>query len=288
MNKKAFTAIAYLAVLILLSSCSPTVQLCQSNWQDKPVVVNGKTTQWSIPLQYFDNDTRLNYVISNDDTNLYYWIRITDDKEQLRVMRAGMQVWIDTTGKSKQQVGIQFPFSPMSMQGEGGGQRNHSSSPDSTLKDMKKWTGKLDQMRVTGFKYPIVTGITPIPNVYGIKVCILRDSTGVTIYQACIPFKTFYKPVLTAADNNKAMGVTLIINPMPTSGHSGGGGHGSDANGGASGFGNGMHMGGGGGMGAGGGGMHGGGGRSRSSEDNEDPNNLQSGTLKMQLKLVAK
>jgi len=285
MSKRGFTGIACLFLLIL-SGCSSSVQLCQSNWQDKPVTVNGKTTPWSVPLQYFDNDTKLNYVISNDDTNLYYWIRITDEKEQLRIMRAGMQFWIDTTGKNQQQVGIQFPFSQLAgMQGQD--KKNHPSSSDSAFKDIKRWTGKLDQMRLSGFKYPIVTGITPIPNAYGIKACIIRDSTGVSVYQACIPFKTFYKPMLTSADNNKAMGITVIINPMPSSGHSSGG-HGGDHGTGASGFGNGMNMGMGGmGGGAMGGGMRGGG-RSREQSSDEDENTLKSATLKLQLMLMAK
>jgi hypothetical protein len=291
---KAIFILGVWVVLIILSGCSSQAPLCQSRWQDKPVKVDGKLTEWPVPLDFIDNGTKLNYVISNDDSNLYYWIRITDDKEQIRIMRAGMHFWIDTTGKNQQQVGIQFPFAQYTgatdKQGKG-----HNASADSALlkADSKKWTGKLDQMRLTGFKYPIA-GMVPIPNTYGIKIAIARDSSGVTLYEACIPFKTFYKPCLTAADNNRQIGITMIINPMPGAGEhsaehhahaeggSGGGGFGGPggmANMGGGGFGGGM----------GGGGMHGGGRRGGSqSSDDDEQSYLKSAVLKMALRLTVK
>lgn len=187
-------------LILIIQGCSSSAPLCQSRWQDKAVRIDGKLTEWQVPLDFVDKDTKLNYVISNDDSNLYYWIRITDDKEQVRILRAGMQFWIDTTGKNRQQVGIQFPFSAL-------------SAADSTFKGSKKWTGKLDQMRLIGFHQPIA-GIIPTQNSYGIKACI-ADSGGVTIYEACIPFRTFYKVHLSPADDNKQFGITMIINPMP-------------------------------------------------------------------------
>ncbi len=287
MNKTLYAVGLYLFLIILIS-CSSPAPLLQSNWQDKPVKVDGKATEWTIPLQYYDNDTKLNYVISNDDSNLYYCFRITDDKEQMRVMRVGMQFWIDTTGKNQQQVGIQFPFPQLSAMAESNenqsGYHHHTRTDSSTAHG---WTGKPNEMRLTGFLYPI-SGVTPMPNIYGIKVSIARDSTGVTIYEASIPFKTFYKSVLTSADNNKALGITIILNPMQSE-HSNGGSH----HGGGSGMGGpgGMGIRGMGGGGIGGGGYMGGGGHHSRDEDEgsgENDNVTSTATLKLKLRLTVK
>ena len=90
-------------------------------------------------------------------------------------------------------------------------------------------------------------------NEYGINVSINWDVNNIMIYEAIIPFKTFYKPTLTAIDSLKNFDFSMTIHGFPPpekkddGGNSGGGG----------GMGGGGMPGGGGGM--GGGGMNGGG-----------------------------
>ncbi len=270
-------------VAALFTACSSSAPIMQCNYQSSPVTVDGKAKEWSIPLQYYDDKTKLNFTITNDDTCLYYCFRITDDKEEMRVLRAGMQIWIDTTGKNQKQVGIEFPFQELKEGADNGGKKGNSR-PD-TIGHQKRLTFATPQkqIRVTGFKYPIA-GIVQLPNPYGIKASIARDSAGITIYEASIPFRTFYKKALTASDNTRTFGISIILNPMGGSGSEGGhkGGHGGDA-GGMGGGGNmggnmGMHAAGLGGVGApggmGGGGGHRGGGRDYGSDDPDDNTNV--------------
>ena len=222
---KAISVIFSLVILSIVG-CSPAAQLCMSTWPDKPVVVDGDATEWGIPLRLYDSYTKLNFAISNDDSTLYYCIRITNEGEEARGYGAGMQVWIDTTGKNQQQVGVQFPFPQIvgNSNKMSGGRGNTDTSNTGKIGG----TGKLDEMRLVGFKYPI-GGITPAVNAYGINVKLLRDNNNVTIYEAAIPLRTFYKPQLTSADNGKTFGMTIIINGRPSSGgHSGHRGHGGD------------------------------------------------------------
>jgi hypothetical protein len=273
-NRAIFLSGIYF-ITLLISGCSSTAPLCLSDWQDKPVVVDGKATEWTIPLRLYDNATKLNYFITNNDTTLYYCIRITDDKEEMRAMLAGMQIWIDTTGKTQHQVGIQFPLTQVIATIPDG--KKQPSFSDST----QGGSGKLDDMRLVGFKYPI-GGVIPTLNTYGIKVKIARDSTGVTIYEGCIPFRTFYRNALSAVDNGKTIGMTIVINPMSASAHKERKSHGGDGNGYSGPGGMSMGMGG---MGGGGGRR---GGRSQQNDEGEDESNTGLITLKMQLQLSAK
>ena len=105
-------------------------------------------------------------------------------------------------------------------------------------------------MQLVGFKKSIPDYLAP-ENEYGINVSINWDVNNIMIYEAVIPFKTFYKPALTAIDSLKNFDFSMTIHGFPApekkddGGNSGGGG----------GMGGGMP--GGGGMGAGG--MNGGG-----------------------------
>src|SRR5438876_522138 len=97
-----------LFLLALLSSCSKTIY--DNVWQSKPVTVDGNSKEWEIPLRFYDSKSKLQYIVTNDSSNMYVCIRVTDERLQAKIMNAGMSVWIDTTGKNKQQVGITFPL----------------------------------------------------------------------------------------------------------------------------------------------------------------------------------
>jgi hypothetical protein len=259
-----------LFIILLFAACAPQPVIFENNWQNHPVKVDGKATEWEIPLQYYDNDTKLNYTITNDDSNLYYCIRITDDKQEMRVMKAGMQVRIDTSGKKADGAIVEYPFSATGAKREGGKSRYSEGNKDSSAMSSahSHFKESSSTMHLTGF-LPPVGGITPVPNVYGIQVCIARDSSGVMLYEAKIPFKTFYKPNLTNADKNKVFGITFVLNAM--SGNGGGG-----------------HHGGGGGMGGGGMGGRGGGGGHRGGGGSEDDGSLSSEALSFKIKLATK
>lgn len=260
------------SIAVVFTACSSSAPIMQCNYQSAPVTVDGRAREWSIPLQYYDEKTKLNFTITNDDTCLYYCFRITDDREEMRVLRAGMQIWIDTTGKNQRQVGIEFPFQELKEGAENNGKKGNG--PPDTIGHQKRLTFATPQkeMRVTGFKYPIA-GIVPLPNPYGIKTSIARDSAGITIYEASIPFRTFYKKTLTASDNTRTFGISIILNPMGGAGEGHKNGHGGDAGGmagaGTMGGNMGMHAAGMGGVGSPG--MGGGGGRKGRDYSSDDP-----------------
>ncbi len=95
-------------ILIILASCAKPFY--NSQWQATPVVADGNAKEWSVPLGFYDGETKLQYTFSNDTKNLYLCMKAVDEKTQLKIIRAGLQVWVDTTGKNKHQTGILFPM----------------------------------------------------------------------------------------------------------------------------------------------------------------------------------
>src|SRR5262245_2166580 len=98
--------------LVIASGCTKT--LYPSRWQPAPVIADGNASEWSLPLQYYDNDTKLNYAFSNDTKNLYLCIRVGDDKEQMTMLRSGFTIWLDTEGKKNKTTVFTYPL-PRSM-----------------------------------------------------------------------------------------------------------------------------------------------------------------------------
>ena len=260
MKFKSFAGIIPILLFIAsLTSCAPK-EIYESAWRPTPIKADGIAAEWEIPLRYYDNETRLNYAIANDKENLYICIRVTDELNQMKIIRAGLQLWMDTTGKKQQQVGVLFPvpnkeLMPVNSRGK------HGANPSGAEQTVKSDRGSLHKklrigatdMQLWGFKSPI-GGITPISNTFGIKAALNWDSSGVMIYELVVPFKTFYHNISSKNDSSKLIGFTAIINGLtaPKRDNSDAGNEGM---GGRS-----MRMGGGG-MGGMGGGMPGGGGR---------------------------
>ncbi|MFL5810442.1 MAG: hypothetical protein ACJ749_13035 [Flavisolibacter sp.] len=71
--------------------------------------LDGKINEW--PAQKFEADaaTQLKYAVDNDKQNLYLVLSISNSREQMRIMREGMVLYIDTKGKKKESHGIEFP-----------------------------------------------------------------------------------------------------------------------------------------------------------------------------------
>lgn len=249
---------AAIILILCLAACSPQI-VYQSNWQSTPVVADGVANEWKIPLRFYDPQTKLNYTISNDNDNLYVCIRATDVQSQVKIMRTGIQIWIDTTGRNKKQVGILFPLPGSSANDDYKNKKHNSQGKSSDDEGQpsasmhKAFLAQATEMQLTGFKAPM-GGMTPLVNNDGIRLGMNWDTSDILIFEAIIPFKTFCT-VNSAIAKTISLGIFLNAaeGESGAGNHGGGGGHGSE---GSEGMGGGGMYGGG-----GGGGMHGGGGR---------------------------
>jgi len=197
----------------LLCSCSH--ETFSGAWQATSVKVDARINDWEIPLRFYDDNTKLNYSVTNDANNLYLCMRATDPQTQMKITQAGMQIWIDTTGKKKHHVGISFPL-PTGMKMKYG-EQSGTDSPNSDLtekQDRSKMKNDFlaanKEMQVTGFKTPIA-GFIPLHSDNGINISMNWDSTNTLIYEARIPFSTFYKKTLSSSDSIKTFSIGIFV-----------------------------------------------------------------------------
>src|SRR6201996_1989295 len=122
------------------------------------ITIDGDLKEWGDSLRYYNQEKQLNYALANDQENLYMAIRINDRSEQIRVLRAGLTLSIDTRGKKKETFTMTFPVGDQSAQGMADNAMDLQSSNNNDVKqedredEMKAKLTKLREIKVTGFK----------------------------------------------------------------------------------------------------------------------------------------
>src|SRR3989344_7446144 len=95
------------AILVTAASCTPKVAETIA-LQKTEVVVDGKANEYGT-FRYYNSEAKMFYALSNDTENLYLCLKVNDETMQQQIMMAGMEVWIDTTKKAKEKIGILYP-----------------------------------------------------------------------------------------------------------------------------------------------------------------------------------
>jgi hypothetical protein len=268
----------------LLISCTNKIYN-SSSLQNRKVTIDGKISEWSNPLRFYDQETGMNYNISNDNYNLYFVCSLSNEFLQTKILRSGLEFRIDTLGKKSFAVGIKYPTGKISVTGlkpDSNPQTNEDSDlrPDRSSLRLKL-RAEATEIQLVGFKPQLGKIITLSPlNNTGISAAIDFDAGGIMNYEAVIPFSTFYKNELTPSDSGTVFNFQIKINPLPNSNNSSynsGGMRGGGMRGG--GMGGGGMRGGMGGGGMRGGGMRGGGINAGRAGDNIENGNQRNASM---------
>jgi uncharacterized membrane protein YgcG len=183
--------------LTIVSLCNAQNKTAQNTLQPPPanITIDGDVKEWGDSLRYYNTEKQLNYALANDQDNLYVAIRINDRSEQIRVLRAGLTLSIDTRGKKKESFSITFPVGDLGPGDLPQQPDDLTGKSDVTQEDrdelMRARLTKLREIRVAGFKDIEGETIT-ISNTYGIKTAIDYDKDGYLVYEAAIPLKFFH------------------------------------------------------------------------------------------------
>ncbi|TAE45332.1 MAG: hypothetical protein EAZ89_21325, partial [Bacteroidetes bacterium] len=204
-----------------------TLLLCGSIWackssfeyalrQTTPVKADGLPTEWPVQSARYDSGTRLSWQFSNDRQNLYFCIRASDETAQMKLLRSGLSLWIDTRGGRSKETGITLPLpGPQAPLSSADMPMNPGQRPD-PAEMRRRFLERPLMIKITGF-IPSVPEIIAADNTFGISAAINWDNGGVLICEGAIPFDKF-KPDFGAADTVKAwsIGLELAALPMPS------------------------------------------------------------------------
>jgi hypothetical protein len=118
-SKKVRLKFHYIIISVLLFSAGCGMIDLTSHWRDRPVLIDGKNTEWENNLALLD-DKETSIGIFNDDSFIYIGLISSNRNLRSQIMRRGIVFWFDKEGGKEQKFGIHYPL------GSGG----FRSSPD--------------------------------------------------------------------------------------------------------------------------------------------------------------
>lgn len=224
-------------------------------WQAQPIKIDGDCTDWPSPYPNYDAKAMVAYATSNDAENLYITVQTGDPLTQIKILKQGMAVSIDTGGRKDASFTINYPLqndddlSELFSQSDGDrkdGTPSHLSRQFD--QKLKKSAENSTQYSVEGFGTCsggyLVSQVAPC----GIKVKLSIDEYKQLVWEAEIPFTALYnRKNITEAQAGKPISVCYAVKgfkapsgkapsanaPMPGNGSMNQGGMGSTLAGGA-------------------------------------------------------
>lgn len=238
---KFLSGTAFCTLVILCISCNSSKHSGSKNtlpgtWQATPIVIDGDSKDWPSPYPNYDSKAMVAYATSNDRQNLYITMQTGDQLTQMKILKQGMTVLIDTGGKKDGQLSINYPLESdiedLDVK-HGVAMKKDSKGYDSRKleKSLDKGMQSANQFSLEGFGSCnggyVVTQTAPC----GIKVRARIDEYKELVWEAVVPFKVIYnKDEITARDAGKPISVCFMIKPFvhAKKGDSNGGGSGTD------------------------------------------------------------
>ena len=176
-----------------------------AGWKAQPVKIDGKLTEWNLPLRFYDADSRLFFDIANDSNNIYLCFESRDEMTQTKLMRAGMKLTLSTKGKDKHEASIFYPVTPKpSIQNAAPVTDDKANKPAAQSEPVpyNKQTFRANfikthfVMDVDGFT--TAKGEIPLQNPSGITAALNWDTASNLDYEIAIPQKEFFGAGYTA------------------------------------------------------------------------------------------
>jgi hypothetical protein len=180
--------------LLLICACR-TTKVDQSSvatgvWQNNPIIIDGKDSDWIKPLSYIDTKEKLNYSVTNDRDNIYILLSTKNEQEQQKILEGGLTVWINKQGEKNEEgaAGIAFPTGSHSRDaGIMRGRPELYQEKKIMLAEIKDYTllGFNKNKAVENYDYGKISD-------EGVDVRIDFNTSGELIYEALVPFSAVF------------------------------------------------------------------------------------------------
>jgi len=177
--------------------------------QITPLTVDGKDGDWPVEGLQHEKGGVFDYAVLRDGGNVYVLLRTGSPQVQAKMLKAGMTVFVDAKGKKKANTGLLFPLpkkedepgADMGMDMNAMRMMGLAKSTEYTLKKFKEGNGTY----ALGTKNPA-----------GVEVAMALDDKGRLVYEALIPFASFFgKAVPDESDKGHSFDVGIFINALP-------------------------------------------------------------------------
>jgi len=106
-NRIISVFICFILLSVFIAGCGKPK--LNSKLRDHEIIIDGKINDWQNDLSYYDEKTRVNVGVINDDTYLYICLITRNHGLMEQLARSGFTVWFDPNGANNKVLGILFP-----------------------------------------------------------------------------------------------------------------------------------------------------------------------------------
>ena len=207
---------ALLPATLLLLACSrqPTAT-STARFAPTPPTTDGQPTDWADSLRY-DPDSRLQYQVLNDSRTVYLRLKVADPATQARVLRQGLTIWLDTTGRSQRQFGVRYPLGGVPA---GAQAAPDPSAPLAARRALRTLAlAEMREMELLNYKGSKEATLTDAQSPLGVKVALGFNAQDDLIYELAVPLRLLYRrPPALGAGRAAVVGV-LVAGNVPGGG----------------------------------------------------------------------
>ncbi len=218
----------HLLAALLLTGINFSVQAQKLNgiqengvWAPAKVKIDGKLSEWNDTFQAYNRTTGLYYTMANDDKNLYFIMKSSDQVVNNKFIGGGIDITINTTGKKKEKDAyvIEYPLvdfaslrkQVVSMRSQGPRQNEAMTGMDSSMIAMRRRAlSSIKELKLTGFAADVPDTVISVYNSYGIKTGVDYDAMGNLTAEIAIPLKYLHLNGNDFAYNIRLNGVNLV------------------------------------------------------------------------------
>ena len=211
------------STLLLISACKSAKNGGRQQdslpglWQSTPIAIDGDNKDWPSPYPNYDSKSKIGYATSNDRKYIYITMETGDELTQLKMLKGGMTVSIDTGGKKNADFKINYPLendnADLDLPQREDGQKDAAIQMQRQVsKNIRKGVEAANQFTIDGFAgcnggYMVAQNIP-----CGVKLKQRLDEYKEIVWEAAIPVKALYnKDSLSAADAGKPISVCFAI-----------------------------------------------------------------------------
>lgn len=199
-----------------------------------PVKIDGKLNEWSNAFKAYNRNTRLLYILSNDEKYIYLVAKSSDFTTTAKIISGGIDLIINTNGKKsdKEAPSITFPIIDHPERLAGGlGNRfeNRNAGADTELMNRvhARTIIAAKEIKVLNIK-SITDTLLSIYNSNGIKTAINFDQNGDMTFEMAVPLNL----IDLNPQDTKELAYHIVLNGFQVEGGGGGGGGGEHGGGG--------------------------------------------------------
>jgi len=193
-----------------------------------PIKIDGKLNEWNNNFKAYNRNTRLLYILSNDEKYIYLVAKSTDFTTTAKIISGGINLIINAGGKKndKDAPSITYPIidHPERLAGSLGNRfesRNAGADTELMNRVHARTIIAAKEIKVLNIK-SITDTLLSIYNSSGIKTGINFDQNGDMTFEMAVPLKL----IDLNPEDTKELAYHIVLNGFQVEGVGGGGGGG--------------------------------------------------------------